>query len=355
MLEVDIRLTQGDFRLEVQAAIGPTTAVLGPSGSGKSSLLKAIAGLRRASGRVTVGDVVLQDTERGIFLAPDERRLGYVPQSGALFPHLSVLRNLLFGVRRERRQEVTADGGPLDELAEALDLGNLLDRHPRYLSGGEQRRVALARALLSRPRFLLLDEPTAGLDPVRARRALAQIRRLQRSRDVPLLVVTHREEEAHALAREVLLLEGGRCSFAGPLRGGGDLVHAGHPGKENSNVLEGRVELHSADGGITSVRMEDGALIRIPVQTELALGSTVLLSVKAEEVMISTREPVALSARNIFPATTDEVIEIEGSCFVRAGAWLAHLTAATVRELDLRVGQEIWLVVKTHSWRVLAG
>ncbi|MDP9122528.1 MAG: ATP-binding cassette domain-containing protein, partial [Acidobacteriota bacterium] len=212
-VEIDLALKQGRFELAVSARLGETAAVLGPSGAGKTTLLEALAGLRRAAGRLTIGGEVLQDSSAGIFLPPERRHLGYVPQDGALFPHLSVRRNLDFGRPPRRRRDPE-----LDPLVHALDLEPLLARYPRHLSGGERRRVALARALLAHPRLLLLDEPTAGLDPLRARKALAGILRARAELAVPLLVVTHDQREALVLAEEVVLLAGGRVEAVGPAR-----------------------------------------------------------------------------------------------------------------------------------------
>ncbi|HXO19781.1 MAG TPA: ATP-binding cassette domain-containing protein, partial [Thermoanaerobaculia bacterium] len=220
-VEIDLAVRQGGFDLEVAARLGETAAILGPSGAGKTTLLEAIAGLRRGRGRVVVGGEVLQDSAAGLFLPPERRRLGYVPQEGALFPHLSVRRNLTFGRPRRRDgggREAASGEDALDSLVASLDLGQLLGRYPRHLSGGERRRVALARALLAQPRLLLLDEPTAGLDPWRARKALAGILRVRQELGVPLLVVTHDRREALALAAEVVLLEGGRVWAVGPAR-----------------------------------------------------------------------------------------------------------------------------------------
>ncbi|HEX9942022.1 MAG TPA: ATP-binding cassette domain-containing protein [Thermoanaerobaculia bacterium] len=351
-VEIDLALQQGRFHLAAAARLGESAAVLGPSGAGKTTLLEAIAGLRRAHGRIAVGGEVLQDSAAGIFLHPERRRLGYVPQDGALFPHLSVLSNLRFG----RRDAVPGDAA-FDALVGLLDLGPLLSRYPRHLSGGERRRVALARALLVRPRLLLLDEPTAGLDPLRARKALAGIRRVREELAVPLLVVTHDTEEALALATEVLLLEGGKVQAAGPARQVllAPQVLALDGGQHRENVAPARVVRHRAEDGTTEVRLAGGEAVTIPHTPDLAEGADVLLAIDAEDLLLATVTPAGLSARNAVAGQVDELIPVGTSVYVRVGSWLAHLTPAAVAELRLAAGTPVWLVAKTHSWRVVAG
>jgi molybdate transport system ATP-binding protein len=349
---IDLTLRQGRFVLHVAARLGETAAVVGPSGAGKTSLLEAIAGLRRAEGRIAVGGEVLQDSAAGVFLPPERRRLGYVPQDGALFPHLSVLRNLTFG-RPSARPKADAD---LDALVALLDLGPLLVRYPRHLSGGERRRVALGRALLAHPRLLLLDEPTAGLDPVRARKALAGIRRVHAELGVPLLVVTHQPQEALALASEALLLDGGTVRAVGPARqvllAPGVLAQEG--GRRWENYVRGTVVRHQAAGGSTEVRLDGGEAVTIPHTPDLAEGADLLLSIDAEDLLLATAPPVGLSARNAVAGHVDELIPVGSSVYARVGPWLAHLTPAAVAELGLAAGSPVWLVAKTHSWRVVA-
>jgi molybdate transport system ATP-binding protein len=168
-----------------------TTAIYGPSGSGKTSLLETIAGLRKpAQGRIEL----MQRDVTGI--PPRERRVGYVPQDDALFPHLSVRKNILYGA-------AAID----DHVIDVLEIGHLLDRGVRHLSGGERKRVALARALLSGPQVLLLDEPLAGVDLELRTRVLAYLVRVRDEFPIPMLYVTHLREEVNALCEEIVVLE----------------------------------------------------------------------------------------------------------------------------------------------------
>jgi molybdate transport system ATP-binding protein len=182
------------FDLEVTATMSArVTAIFGPSGAGKTSLLDAIAGLRTLkSGRITFDDVVLSD------LPARARRIGYVPQETALFPHLSVARNIRYGGRHNE-----------EHVIEVLEIGHLLDRGVTALSGGEQKRVALARALVSAPRLLLLDEPLSGLDWPLRDRVMQFLQRVRDDFNVPMLYVTHDEAELAAIADEVVRLEPG--------------------------------------------------------------------------------------------------------------------------------------------------
>ena len=204
-----VKLPLAHFVLELDVAIhGRLAAVFGVSGAGKTSLLDLVTGLRRAAqGRIHVGERVLSDAAAGVFMPPDKRRIGYVPQEGALFPHLGVRENLLYG----RRRGGAGSSFPLDGVLETLEIGSLLTR-PRIagLSGGERQRVALARALLSGPELLLLDEPLASLDTGLKERILPYLQRVRDEFRVPMLLVTHSPAEVMALCDEVLILERGK-------------------------------------------------------------------------------------------------------------------------------------------------
>jgi len=207
--DIDVEVRRGDFAIAVafQAAPG-LTALFGPSGAGKTSTLNMIAGvLKPARGRIAVDGQVLFDSTAGINLKPEHRRVGYIFQDARLFPHLSVNANLLYGYKRVTSAERYAEPGHVVDL---LGIAHLLERHPGSLSGGEQQRVAIGRALLSSPRLLLMDEPLASLDDARKQEILPYIERLRDDVKIPILYVTHTRPEVERLAAAVVVIENGR-------------------------------------------------------------------------------------------------------------------------------------------------
>ena len=205
MINLDFTLRQGAFTLDVHQQLeGPIAALFGPSGSGKTTILDAIAGLRTpCAGSIRIKDRVLFDASRRVNVPPHHRHIGYVAQDAALFPHMSVRRNVLYGRREGQKLS-------LDAVAAMLEIAPLLHRAVPQLSGGERQRVALARALMSAPAVLLLDEPLAAVDVERRRRILPYLERVRDDLRVPIVYVTHDPAEVRQLANEVVVLEDGR-------------------------------------------------------------------------------------------------------------------------------------------------
>jgi molybdate transport system ATP-binding protein len=209
-LTIDVTLRQQAFELQVRESLSvEVLGVFGPSGSGKTTLLEAMAGIRTPdAGEIRVGDRVLFSSAGGINLPPRERHIGYVPQDALLFPNLDVSGNIDYGVHS--RRPLTGVEQLRTTLVEILELGPLLDRRVQKLSGGEKQRVAMARALMTQPAVLLLDEPLAGVDRARRDRILPYVLRIRRDLHVPLVYVTHDQAELNAIADRVLHLEAGR-------------------------------------------------------------------------------------------------------------------------------------------------
>jgi molybdate transport system ATP-binding protein len=256
-MRVAVRQRLGTFGLDM-AFEGPedgVTMLFGPSGAGKSATLALVAGLARPdAGVVAVGARVLTDTGARVFVAPERRRIGVVHQDARLFPHMNVERNLRYGWRR-------ATGGRRigwDAVIEVLAIGHLLARSPRDLSGGERQRVALGRALLSQPALLLLDEPVSALDAGRRDEVLGFVAALKAEFALPMLYVTHREEEVRRLGDHLVRVEAGRVVAEGP-------VEALLPAREvvGEAAGPGRLRIGGAEVAVPGLTAAAGATVRV--------------------------------------------------------------------------------------------
>ena len=205
MISLEFTLTQGNFTLALNEQLaGRITALFGPSGSGKTTTLDAIAGLRTpASGTITVAGRTLFSSAEGTNVPACDRQIGYVPQDVALFPHMNVRRNVLYG--RRPRQQLDLPG-----VVAMLEIADLIERRIGDLSGGERQRVAIARALMSSPQLLLLDEPLAAVDLERRRRILPYLEKVRDALGIPIIYVTHDAGDVRQFADAVIVLEAGR-------------------------------------------------------------------------------------------------------------------------------------------------
>jgi molybdate transport system ATP-binding protein len=361
MLQIDLRLELSGFALEASIAAGRrVTGLFGPSGAGKTSLLEAVIGLRRAArGTVSFDGETWLDTERGVFVAPEDRGIGYVPQEGLLFPHLDVRGNLLAGAAARRRRP-TPDAAEVARACALLEIEGLLDRRVRTLSAGQRQRVALARALCSRPRLLVLDEPLASLDLPLRRRILPFLRRLRDELDLPILYVSHEPIEISALADEVVVLRSGRVTAQGPpARVLADPeVFALAPAEGYENVLAATAGA-AVDGEGRAVELGPGVVLRVPSFAGAA-GAGVLISVPAQQVMLAVEPPRGLSAQNVLRGRVREVRHagalrlVAGELAAGGPELVAEVTPRACVDLDLRPGREVYMIVKQTGCRVYA-
>jgi molybdate transport system ATP-binding protein len=338
-----------DISVKVPSGI---TILFGPSGAGKSTVLDCIAGLARPdAGRITVGDEALFDSQAAVNCPPQARRIAYVFQTLALFPHMSAEENVAYGLDGLPREQRAAR---VEEILNAFRVEKLRSRRPAEISGGERQRIALARSLVAQPRVLLLDEPLTGLDANLKAAIIDDLRVWNAARRIPILYVTHSREEVDALGERVIAMDHGRVLSEGtPM----EVLEA--PRRKRlaqtagfENLLSGTVvDLREADG-VMRVRLKESVCeIEVPLGFA-ASGDRVHVAIRAGDILLATSQPQGLSARNVIEGhivsleTRGTVVRARVNCGVE---FIVHLTPGAARTLELAVGIRVWLVLKTHS------
>jgi molybdate transport system ATP-binding protein len=348
-----------NFVLDVQFQAAPGfTIFFGPSGAGKTTLLDCIAGLTKPdAGRIAVGSRVVFDDANRTNLPVVTRRVGYVFQSLALFPHLTVEQNVQYGLAHLPRAERSVQGSA---ILQAFRIAHLAKRYPREISGGESQRTALARTLVTDPVVLLLDEPLAALDASTKATIIDDLRHWNRAHGIPILYITHSREEVFALGDRVVVLDAGRIVARGTPH---EVIAA--PQQETVAQLVGFENIF--DVIVESVHPERGTMSCLiagdtgPVVLETPLvrggvGSGLRVGIRAGDILLATSAPVGLSARNIIPGRItaieqrDVIVAVRVKCRVEVEV---HLTLAARDSLQLAPGREVWLVIKTHSCHLM--
>ncbi|NWF47951.1 molybdenum ABC transporter ATP-binding protein [Hydrogenophaga sp. D2P1] len=326
-LTLQTRLVRGAFTLALDLTLPGRglTALFGASGSGKTTCLRVLAGLEpAASGRLSVGGELWQDSARGLFVPPHQRALGYVFQEASLFDHLSVQDNIRFGYRRTPAAQRRYGW---DHGLALLGIGHLLRRMPHELSGGERQRVAMARALATSPRVLLMDEPLAALDAPRKAEILPWLEQLHQALDIPVVYVTHSVDEVARLADHVVLLEQGRVLAQGPVlelmtRADLPLAHGDSAGALVEAVTCGL----QSDSDLCELRFDGGTLLLPQTRaTPLPDRTPVRVRIQARDVSLSLMKPEQTSVLNCLPATVSDVCD-DGPGQVLVGLRLGHDT-----------------------------
>jgi molybdate transport system ATP-binding protein len=349
MLSIDIRLAFKTFTLTAMQTLPSTgvTALFGASGSGKSSLLRVIAGLEKsATGRIAWGNEVWQDARH--FTPPHKRGLGYVFQDTRLFPHLTVAQNLSYADKRAQNHP----GPSMADIITALDLAPLLHRHPATLSGGEGSRCAIGRALLTRPRMLLMDEPLAALDATRKAEILPYLERLRDQIGTPILYVSHQMAEVTRLANHLILIDNGQISHAGPLQSllADPATAAALGDREVGAVITATLTAQEGDG-LSQLACDSGP-IYLP-HIDAPLGTRLRIRILAQDVILARDAPTGLSALNILPATVTALHNHGASVLVQLHAGrdqiLARITARSATALGLVPGTPCFAILKTAA------
>ena len=349
-LELDVNTSLGAFDLEasLDLPLDGITAVFGPSGGGKTTLLRTIAGFERTNGRIALAGERWLDSPDRVDVPPHRRSVGCVFQDARLFGHLRVHGNLRYAARRAR-----PGGATVDEVVGAFDLGPLLSRPVSELSGGERQRVALARTLLTNARLLLLDEPMSALDTERKADILSYLETLS----VPMLYVSHAVDEVALLAERTLVLADGRVRAFGATR---EILERldiqSITGRfEAGTLVRARVVEHDPRYHLTTLDV-GGQHIVMPMSTRLAAGDYARVRVRARDVALATTPPKDLSIRNVLSGTLIDLVREEDSPFAEALVEVAdqhlraRITRASADDLGLRVGQGVYALVKSATF-----
>lgn len=356
-LRVRARLSRGRFSLDARLDldIGGVTGLFGPSGGGKSTLLRIIAGFERgADAEIRFGEQTWQSRGKGAFVPPHQRPVGYVFQDTRLFTHRSVAGNLAYAMKR------ADDGGPeieFEDVVAAFDLQTLFARRVESLSGGERQRVAIARTLLARPQLLLLDEPLAALDVGRKQEILPYLETLHSRFGIPTIYVSHSMDEVSRLADRVVVLDAGKVRSVGSVFEVLNRLSEEWPesGYEPVSVFEARVIEQDPAMNLTRLALGEQSIV-VPMMTDRSTSETVVINVRAADVALATSEPGTLSFRNVLPGTVTNIHGEPDSAFaivsvdIGGGILKAHLTRHAVGELGLRAGKPVYALLKTASF-----
>jgi molybdate transport system ATP-binding protein len=341
------------FILDVSIEVPPGITILfGASGAGKSTLLDCLAGLVRPDdGQITVGGEVLFDSQRGIHVPVPKRRIAYVFQTLALFPHLNAEENVAYGLSGLREGEIRER---VAAILKVFRVEKLRKQKPGEISGGEKQRIALARSLVAEPCVLLLDEPLTGLDAELKSAIVDDLRAWNAAKGIPILYVTHSREEVDALGERVIALDNGRVVSSGvPM----EVLNAPRRKKLAQaagfeNLLSATVlDLREADG-VMRVRLQESTCeIEVPLGYSAA-GSRVQVAVRAGDILLAAERPHGLSARNVLEGRLVSLEQRGTMVIARVDCgitFVVHITPGAVRALELAPGHRIWLVLKTHS------
>ncbi|MFM2586806.1 molybdenum ABC transporter ATP-binding protein ModC [Vibrio sp. TBV020] len=358
MSELTIQYKQNlgniEFDIDLQLPEKGITAIFGRSGAGKTSLINVIAGLREPTrGCIKINNATLYDSENKINIPTYKRNVGYVFQDARLFPHYNVRRNLTYGVR-------TPDLNHFKEITELLALIPLLDRYPNQLSGGEKQRVAIGRALLSKPDILLMDEPLASLDLPRKREVMPFLEQLAQQVEIPIIYVSHSLNEILRLADHLVIIEQGKVAIAGPIEQvwASKAMRPWQSFSEQSTLFEGKLIRHNEEYALSQIELAKGIALWVQ-RIEGEIGSAVRLQVRANDVSLMLEEPKQTSIRNILQGTISHIetqshgherqsvsvqVELAQNCCLNA-----TVTAWAKDELQLEQGMTVYVQIKGVS------
>jgi len=357
MLNVEIHIVQGCFRGNYHFHAGPgILGIFGASGHGKSTLLNAIAGLiKPENGAILLNNSDLYNAERKINIPIKRRKVAYVFQDYKLFPHFSVIKNLLYGIPKQ------ADKNEVYKVAELLGIEKLLTKYPKYCSGGEKQRVAIGRALLSQPELLLMDEPFAAIDPEKREELNRYIRIVAEKYKIPILIVSHDYREMLKIVDKVMFIENGKITYHGDVFQSlckADFISNEKLFKQYQNILKLKVEgqrITTEKVLYETVNKATGMRFLIESFNELNVGSEVRAILSPEDIVIATRPIYEISTSNQIPGTVLRIITAPYMVKIVVDVGflvLVTITTNAFERLGFSIGDRVWLQFKTTKLNV---
>jgi molybdate transport system ATP-binding protein len=345
-LKFDLELPRRDFVLKLEGELdGGITGVFGPSGAGKSSFFQLLYGLETPTkGKIVLNGKTLVNTENKQIIPIHKRRIGVVFQDKRLFPHMTVRENLLFGQKYIQKSPLN-----LTDTVDLLDLGTLLDSYPYEISGGEQQRTAIGRALLMAPELLLLDEPFNAVDNSRREAMLPYLKRLRNRLEIPMLVISHDLPDLQRLTSSIYLIEEGRCTGFGNIN---NLMNEGRrilfrSGQVNTFPIE-ECEITSPSLYRCTVKGYPSGVLNVPFPVK----EGTVLTLPPHEVALSRTAIEKISMQNQIPGTITNMVSLEERLFCRIEgnlSFTAEITPHSAEELELQIGSKVYGLFKAHS------
>lgn len=361
-LDINIQLPRRDFTMNLNLSIGnQLTGIYGHSGAGKTSFLHLIAGLERPeSGTITFNGRTIVDTKSKVFVKPRKRRIGIVFQESRLFNSMSIKKNLLFGTRYSKKDKPLIS---FDEVVGMLELEQLLEFRPSHISGGEARRVAIGRALLSSPELLLLDEPFSAVDVSLRQQILPFIERIKRRLNIPIMVISHDLPDLLQLTDKLILMKKGEIVGNGDFfdlleqPGAFELIHS----TGIVNVLEMEVAYSENEDMAALIAGRDDDTVEIKVGYHgLPDATRVKAAIAPNDIILCTEKVMNTSAHNLLHGTIEKITKrpAHSICVVAIGAdkrLAVQVTQSTLNELNLKVGSDVYCLFKANAVNVVAG
>ncbi|RTE66369.1 molybdenum ABC transporter ATP-binding protein ModC [Amphritea opalescens] len=351
-LQITLEKQLGEINLDIDLNLQETgiTALFGRSGAGKTSIINLIAGLEKPdAGKILIGDRVVFDAARNINLPPQKRQIGYVFQGSRLFPHYTVKGNLNYGRRHK-------DPESLNTIAELLGIEQLLHRYPAALSGGEQQRVAIGRALLSNPAMLLMDEPLASLDEPRKKELFPYIEQLAKEINIPIIYVSHSLDELLRLADQMVLIDQGRVIRHGEVADiwNSEAMLPWQPEQDISVILEACIREHSSRYSMSCLALGDRLSLWTPF-IDAPVASRVRMRIHARDISLVRQPAEQSSIRNVIPVSVVDMTSTDNTsaCLItlRAGQHIlkSSISRWAAEELAIHPGEQLFAQIKGGS------